>query len=97
MDDHQMDSPLTCYICGETSDKRCTYGRYGCLKNQKEAAIRFEEKHNKKPQHLLDICPSCKHNQHRMYINNIKKKYGIHQKIKMKRNHMDEDYVTGTV
>lgn len=76
--DKDFYSPLTCYICGATSNKRYTYGMYGCLKDQFSAIDRFREKHSKEPESIIDICPKCKRDNSNAYINNIINKYGMH-------------------
>ena len=43
-----VDTPLTCYICGETDDWT-TVDLIGCFEDRQAAGERFEEKHGEKP------------------------------------------------
>ena len=72
-----IDTPLTCYICGKTSDEFMTVDMLGCLKNQEAAEKRFVEKFNFKPDGYLFICSECRE-KNRTYARNIEKKYGIY-------------------
>lgn len=71
-----VDAPLTCYICGETSD-RATVDLIGCFKDQEAARERFVEKHDEEPGGYLDICPTC-NREHPNHARNARKKYGVY-------------------
>jgi len=71
-----IDSPLTCYICGETTNRK-TVDLLGCLKDQKAAEERYKEKFGKKAPGFIDICPDCLKNKP-AYAKNVAKKYGRH-------------------
>jgi len=69
-----VDTPLTCYICGETEDW-VTVDLIGCFEDRQSASERFEEKHGRKPESFLFVCPDCrKENPNR--AENCYKKYG---------------------
>ena len=68
-------SPLTCYICGETTD-RVAVDKRGCLEDQQAAIERFKDKHGHRPEALLDVCPSC-HDEEPHHTRNTKQKYGV--------------------
>ncbi|PTD94083.1 hypothetical protein C9439_04380 [archaeon SCG-AAA382B04] len=71
-----IDSPLTCYICGETPEEAKTVDLLGCLKDREKARERFKEKFGRKPQGYLFICDSCR-KENPSYAKNVEKKYGI--------------------
>ena len=64
------DTPLTCYICGET-EPRVTVDMIGCLKDQEKADERFKEKFGEYANGYIDICPKCKKNISKKYLKNI--------------------------
>lgn len=70
-----IDTPLTCYICGKTSD-RATVDLIGCLKDQEKANKRFKEKFNRDADGYIDICPKCRKN-NSSYAKNVEIKYGV--------------------
>ena len=70
-----VDTPLTCYCCGETTDN-VTIDMIGCIKKQEKAEKRFIEKFGRNPDGFLEVCPSCHRNENKTYISNIIKKYG---------------------
>ena len=71
-----VDTPLTCYICGETTD-RSTVDLIGCFKEQEAAGLRFKEKHGRVPESYLDVCPSCEEeNPH--HAQNARDKYSVY-------------------
>jgi hypothetical protein len=71
------ETPLTCYICGRTSDDWITVDMKGILKDRDAARERFVEKHGEEPESYLFVCPDCeKENPH--HAENTKKKYGVH-------------------
>ncbi|MFC6992434.1 hypothetical protein ACFQH3_12160 [Haladaptatus sp. GCM10025707] len=72
-----VDSPLTCYICGETSD-RATVDLIGCFKDQDAASERFEEKHGREPESYLDVCSSCQ-DENPNHARNAREKYGAYE------------------
>ena len=69
-----VDTLLTCYICGETDDWT-TVDLIGCFEDRHAAGERFEEKHGRKPDSYLFVCPECKEeNPH--HAENCYEKYG---------------------
>lgn len=72
-----VDTPLSCYICGETSD-RATVDMLGCLKDQAAARERYIEKHGRNPQGFIDICPDCQ-DSNPNHAHNTYKKYGKYE------------------
>lgn len=70
-----VDRPLTCYVCGVTSDEFVTVDRIGCLKSGL-ADKRFFEKFGREPESYLFICDKCK-KKNKSYAKNIEKKYGV--------------------
>lgn len=71
-----VDTPLTCYICGETSDRQ-TVDLIGCFQDQEDAEERFEEKHGSSAEGYIDICPDCRdENPH--HAKNAEEKYGVY-------------------
>lgn len=75
--DLTIDTPLTCYVCGITSDEFVTVDLIGCLKNQEAASKRFVEKFGRDPEGYLFVCSDCAH-KNRSYTKNIEKKYGVY-------------------
>ncbi len=71
-----IDSPLTCYICGETPEGAKTVDLVGCLKDRKKARERFKEKFGTEPQGYLFICDNCRQ-ENPSYAKNVEEKYGI--------------------
>lgn len=71
-----VDTPLTCYICSETSNRK-TVDMIGCLRDQEAASERFREKHDTEPNGYIDICPDCRdENPH--HTRNTEKRYGVY-------------------
>jgi len=72
------ETPLTCYICGRTSDEWMTVDMIGLFENQEAASERFEKKHDKEPESYLFVCPECEdENPH--HAENSYEKYGQYQ------------------
>ncbi|WP_226483250.1 hypothetical protein [Natrinema amylolyticum] len=72
------ETPLTCYICGLTSDDWRTVDMIGLFEEQKAARKRFKEKHGKEPDSYLFVCPECEEeNPH--HAENSYEKYGKYQ------------------
>lgn len=78
------DTPLTCYICGETGGM--TIDMIGCFdpENREEANNRFEEKHGYRPDGYLHVCPQCRDG-NPAYAQNVYQKYG---RVKSKTEEM---------
>jgi len=72
-----VDTPLTCYVCGVTSDEFVTVDLLGCLRNQEAAAKRFVEKFGREPEGYLFVCDDCRQ-RNRAYALSIEKKYGVY-------------------
>jgi hypothetical protein len=72
------ETPLTCYICGQTSDDWITVDMIGLFKDQEAARERFREKHEKKPQSYLFVCPECE-DKNPYHAENAYEKYGKRQ------------------
>ncbi len=70
-----VDCPLTCYICGETTDN-ATVDMIGCLENQADATVRFREKFNREPDSYLWVCEVC-YKVSKPIAKNVEKKYGV--------------------
>jgi hypothetical protein len=58
----KTETPLTYYICGETSDDWITVDMMGLFEDQAAARKRFEEKHRKEPGSYLFVCDECEEN-----------------------------------
>lgn len=72
------ETPLTCYICGRTSEDWMTVDMIGLFKDQHAAQKRFEEKHGKEPESYLFVCGDCEDaNPH--HAANSRQKYGVYQ------------------
>jgi hypothetical protein len=71
-----VDTLLSCYICGETSD-RATVDLIGCFRDQEAAAERFNEKHDSPADGYIDICPDCRENNPN-HAKNAEEKYGVY-------------------
>jgi len=71
-----LDSPLTCYICGEVNWTG-TMDLIGCLKDQEGSFTRFIEKHNDYPRGYLYICGNCYWKKH-PYAKRIIAEYGMY-------------------
>jgi len=63
-----VDTPLTCYVCGVTSDEFVTVDLLGCLRDQEGAAKRFIEKFGREPKAYLFVCGDCR-KKNRVYVN----------------------------
>ena len=72
-----VDTPLTCYICGETSD-RATVDLIGCFKDMQDAKERFIEKHGHENEGYLDIYPDCQ-KKNPNHAENAYQKYGKYE------------------
>ncbi len=53
------ETPLTCYICGETSEEWIAVDMIRLFRDQAAARDRFEEKHGREPESDLFVCPDC--------------------------------------
>lgn len=72
------ETPLTCYICGRTSEDWMTVDMIGLFKDQHAAQKRFEEKHGKEPESYLFVCDECEDdNPH--HAANSRDKYGVYR------------------
>ena len=70
-----IDCPLTCYVCGVTSEKFITVDMIGCLKHQEAAEKRFIEKFGVKPEPFLFVCNDWT-KKNKRYAVNVERKYG---------------------
>jgi len=70
------ETPLTCYICGETDDWM-TVDMIGLFEDQQAAGERFREKHGEEPESYLFVCPECRED-NRHHAENSYEKYGKH-------------------
>lgn len=70
-----IDTPLTCYVCGVTSDEFVTVDLIGCLKDNL-AHKRFRAKFGREPESYLFICGECR-KKNKVYARNIEKKFGV--------------------
>jgi hypothetical protein len=71
-----IDTPLTCYICGETKDDM-TVDLLGCIKNMQEADKRFIQKFGKSADGFLYVCLECR-NKDKFHTKKVYEKYGIY-------------------
>jgi hypothetical protein len=53
------ETPLTCYLCGRTSDEWMTVDMLGLFEDQRAASEHFEEKHGTEPESYLFVCLDC--------------------------------------
>ena len=72
------ETPLTCYICGVTSDDWITVDMKGLFEDQKAARERFIEKHGEEPESYLFVCDECEENNPH-HAQNSYEKYGEYQ------------------
>ena len=72
------ETPLTCYLCGQTSDDWITVDMIGLFEDQEEASERFKEKHGTEPESYLFVCPTCE-DENSYHAENSYEKYGEYQ------------------
>jgi len=72
------ETPLTCYLCGTTSDDWITVDMKGLFEDQKAARDRFIEKHGEEPESYLFVCDECEEN-NPYHARNSYDKYGEYQ------------------
>ncbi|WP_226022845.1 hypothetical protein [Halomicrobium salinisoli] len=72
------ETPLTCYVCGRTSEEWITVNMIGLFEDQEAAGKRFEEKHGEEPESYLFVCPNCD-DANPNYAKNCREKYGVYQ------------------
>ena len=72
------ETPLTCYICGQTNDDWMTVDMIGLFKDQEAACERFKKKHDTEPESYLFVCLAFEdENPH--HAENSYEKYGKYQ------------------
>jgi len=72
------ETPLTCYLCGQTSDDWITVDMIGLFEDQEGASERFKEKHGAEPESYLFVCPACE-DENSYHAENSYEKYGKYQ------------------